>query len=54
MVDAVRAADAVLPVEEGEGKAIVLKLRVARPAVVGVEKLVAVVIPVGRNTKTNG
>ena len=53
MVDALRAADAVLSVEEGKDKAIVLKLRIARPAIVGVKELVAVVIPVGRNAKTD-
>ena len=53
MVDALRAADAVLSVEEGKDKAIVLKLRIARPAIVGVKELVAVVDPSGFYTSPN-
>lgn len=53
VVDALRAADAVLSVEDGKDKAIVLKLRIARPAIVGVKELVAVVKPGGFYTSPN-
>ena len=49
VVDALRAADAVLAVEQGEGQAVMVELCVVLPAVTGPVELVAVVEPGGRD-----
>ena len=54
MVDDLRAADAVLPVEQGEGQAVVLELSVVLPAVMGPVELVAVVEPGGFYAEADG
>ena len=53
VVDALRAADTVLAVEQGEGQAVVVELCVVAPAVVRPVELVAIVIPCRLNNMLN-